>query len=58
MGEGRVHGFHNKTRSCAIPRSFHEEIDKATVGASLNANTTDNLLTGGVGLVFQKEIIF
>jgi hypothetical protein len=38
--------------------SFHWEIDKATVGASLKTNTTDNFLIGGAGLVFQKEIIF
>jgi hypothetical protein len=38
--------------------SFHGEIDKANVGASLNANTTNNLSIGGAGLVFQKEIIF
>jgi hypothetical protein len=38
--------------------SFHWEIDKATVGASLKTNTTDNFLIGGAGLIFQKEIIF
>jgi hypothetical protein len=38
--------------------SFHWEIDKATVGVSLKANTTDNFLIGGIGRVFQKEIIF
>jgi hypothetical protein len=37
---------------------FHGEIDKTIVGVSLNANTTDNLLIGGTGLVFHKEIIF
>jgi hypothetical protein len=37
---------------------FHWEIDKATVGTSLKANTTDKFLIGDVGLVFQKEVIF
>jgi hypothetical protein len=38
--------------------SFHQKIDKATIGLSLKANTTDNFSIGGAGLVFQKEIIF
>jgi hypothetical protein len=59
MGEGWVCGFHNKTMSVpCLKGSFHGVIDKSTVGASLNANTTDNLSMGGAGLVFQKEIIF
>jgi hypothetical protein len=48
-------------KPCPVPclkGSFHGVIDKSTVGASLNANTTDNLSMGGARLVFQKEIIF
>jgi hypothetical protein len=39
-------------------RSFHREIDKATVGVSLKADIANNFLIGDTGLVFQKEMVF
>jgi hypothetical protein len=42
----------------SFEQSFHWEIKKATMRASLDANTTDYLSVIYAGLVFQEEVAF
>jgi hypothetical protein len=41
-----------------IEGSFQGKVEEVSVRAVLNANVVNHLTLGGVGLVFQKEIMF